>query len=119
LIAHGSRVAAANQDLVTVAESLRATAQYAHVAASYLELAEPTIPEGGRQCVESGAKDVLMLPYFLSAGAHVTRDLERYREELLQAHPGVRFTLCPHLGLHPLMLEIVQSRLSEGQAAAK
>ncbi len=119
LIAHGSRVAAANQDLHKIAEALRATERYSHVAASFLELAQPSIPEGGRECAEAGATEVLMLPYFLSAGSHVSKDLERFREELLQAYPGVRFTLCPHLGLHPLMLDIVRARLSEGQAVAK
>lgn len=117
LIAHGSRVTAANRDLHLVADTLRASGEYQHVAASFLELAQPSIPEGGRECAASGASEVLMLPYFLSAGSHVTTDLERFRQELSAEHPHVRFVLCPHLGLHPLMLEIVKARLSEGRAA--
>lgn len=117
LIAHGSRVAAANRDLHLVAEALRVTGQYGHIVACFLELAEPSIPEGGRACAASGANEVLMLPYFLSAGSHVTTDLERFRQELSAEHPQVRFVLCPHLGLHPLMLDIVKARLSEGRAA--
>ncbi len=113
LIAHGSRRAEANQDLVEVADRLRETGDYEFVVPSYLELAEPSIPDGARQCVELGASEVRMLPYFLSAGSHVTRDLERFRSELATEFPTVSFKLCPPLGLHPLMLDIVRDRLCE------
>lgn len=116
LIAHGSRRAAANQDLVELATLLKARSHYEIIEVSYLELAEPTIPSGGHRCVERGATEVLMLPYFLSAGAHVTSDLEGFRADLAAAHPQVSFKLCPHLGLHPLMIEIVLGRLREGVA---
>ncbi len=54
-----------------------------------------------------------MLPYFLSAGVHVQNDLEQHRGEFSAMYPETRFRLCPHLGLHPLMLEIVLDRLHE------
>jgi sirohydrochlorin ferrochelatase len=112
LIAHGSRRQAANEDLVHLAHSLRARGVYSIVEIAYLELAAPTIPEGGRACVAAGAQRVKMLPYFLSAGTHVASDLEEFRQQLLAESPGVEFELCPHLGLHPLMLEILLERLA-------
>lgn len=114
LIAHGSRRAAANEDLIQLAELLVNRGQYPIVEVSYLELAEPTITAGGRKCVERGACRILMLPYFLSAGVHVVTDLEALRTELSTEFPTVEFVLCPHLGLHPLMAEIVFDRLAEG-----
>jgi sirohydrochlorin ferrochelatase len=114
LIAHGSRRAAANHDLVIVADQLREQSDYSIIVPSYLELAEPSIPEGTRQCVDAGADHVLMMPYFLSAGSHVTRDLERFRNKASAEFKSVKFDLCPPLGLHPLMLQIVKDRLSEG-----
>jgi len=113
LIAHGSRRAEANQDLLEVAQRLRDTSEYDIVIASYLELADPSIPAGAAECVEAGADNILMMPYFLSAGSHVMRDLQRFRDELRERFPGQHFTLCPPLGLHPLMLKVVQDRLSE------
>lgn len=114
LIAHGSRRPEANQELVEVARRLRSQSDYAVVEVSYLELAEPTILDAGRRCVDRGAECVLMLPYFLSAGTHVTADLERYRSELATRLPSVEFRLCAPLGLHPLMTEIVLDRLRAG-----
>ena len=113
LIAHGSRRAEANDDLVKLAELISARNEYDHVQVSYLELVSPTILEGGRACVERGATHVLMLPYFLSAGVHVVNDLEESRQTLAEEFPEVEFLLCPHLGLHPLMADIVLARLSE------
>jgi sirohydrochlorin ferrochelatase len=114
LIAHGSRRPEANQDLVELADLITARNEYDFVEVSYLELAPPTIVEGGRRCVEKGATRVLMLPYFLSAGVHVVMDLEANREQLSKEFPQIEFVLCPHLGLHPLMADIVLARLRQG-----
>src|SRR5262249_34960389 len=88
LIAHGSRQAEANADLDHVAEGLRRRGR-ALVETSFLELAEPTIDEGGRRCVAGGARRVVLVPYFLSAGVHVRRDLTAARERLAERFPGV------------------------------
>lgn len=114
LIAHGSRRPEANHDLVVVADRLLNQSDYSIIVPSYLELATPSIPDGVRQCVDASADHVLMMPYFLSAGSHVTRDLERFRDEAAAQFPSVKFDLCPPIGLHPLMTEIIKSRLAEG-----
>lgn len=113
LIAHGSRRSEANDDLVKLAQLIVERATYPIVEVSYLELAQPTIPDGGRTCVEKGATRVLMLPYFLSAGVHVVNDLKEFCQQLNRSHPTTQFVLCPHLGLHPLMADIVLARLQE------
>lgn len=114
LIAHGSRRQDANDDLARMAEIVRQRGPYRLVEIAYLEIAEPTIPQGAQTCVERGAGSVLLLPYFLSAGSHVVDDLERHRRELSAEFPDVSFRLCPPLGLHRLMADIVLDRLREG-----
>lgn len=113
LIAHGSRRDEANADLATLAQLVAAQGHYATVAISYLELANPSIPVAAQRCVAEGATRVLMLPYFLSAGRHVTEDLQEHRRQLTEQCPGVEFHLCPPLGLHPKMVDIVLDRLRE------
>jgi sirohydrochlorin ferrochelatase len=112
LIAHGSRQAEANTDLHHVAAGLRARG-HALVVASFLELAEPGILDGGRQCVEAGARRVVLVPYFLSAGVHVRRDLSAAREALAGQFPDVEFVLADALGQHPLLLDVVEERVRE------
>jgi sirohydrochlorin ferrochelatase len=113
LISHGSRRREANDDLLRLAEIIRAKGSYAIVEPAYLELAAPDIAAAGAKCVSQGAASVKLLPYFLSAGAHVVEDLERHRRELAERFPHVAFELCPPLGLHPLMIEIVLDRLAQ------
>lgn len=113
LIAHGSRRAAANEDLVAVAQTLRARRPDTLVEIAYLELAEPDIPTGARRCVEQGAREVRILPYFLSEGNHVRGDLERFAREFEAAYPGVQFTVCPPLGLHPAIIDVLLERAEQ------
>ena len=113
LIAHGSRRSEANQDLVRIAEQLRPRVAEEIVEIAYLELAEPTIPQGLARCVEQGATTVRMLPYFLSAGAHVTEDLAEFRADFLRTHPDVDCQVCPPLGLHPRIIDVLLDRLNE------
>ena len=111
LIAHGSRRAEANADLDHLADALRSRRDFMVVQPSYLELCEPGIVAGGELCVAAGAGRVVMLPYFLSAGRHVTEDLTAARDELARRHPNVEFVLAEPLGRHPLMVEIVLGRV--------
>jgi sirohydrochlorin ferrochelatase len=80
---------------------------------SYLELAEPSIEEGGAQCVAAGATDVILVPYFLSPGVHVVDDLAEARDNLQQRFPQVRFALAEPLGRHPLLVDVVEQRANE------
>jgi len=113
LIAHGSRHAEANDDLHALAKELRDAVAYAPVEAAFLEIAEPTIEMAGERCVAAGAERVILLPYFLSAGVHVRRDLQEHRDRLAAAHPNVEFVLAEPLGRHPLLREIVLERARE------
>ncbi len=109
LIAHGSRHREANDDLHHVAAALRERG-HAIVEPSFLELAEPTIEQGGLHCVEQGAACVVLVPYFLSAGVHVCRDLSEARRRLAERFPSVEFLLAEPLGRHPLLLDVVAER---------
>ena len=113
LIAHGSRQADANADLIALVDELREAGPYAIVEPAFLELAEPTIDAAGRRCAAHGAERVIMLPYFLSAGVHVRRDLQESRDRLAKELPSVEFVLAQPLGRHPLLREIVLQRAQE------
>ena len=115
LIAHGSRRPEANADLTHLAGALRDRGRYDCVQVSYLELADPTIQAGGTACVEAGADEVILLPYFLSPGVHVREDLTDARDELAAKYPGTTFKLAEHLGRHPLLLEVVEQRARDAE----
>lgn len=115
LMAHGSRRAEANADLEYVADQMRERGRYAIVVASFLELADPDIPTGGALCVEQGATEVTMLPYFLSPGRHVHDDMTAAQRLLTQRFPQVMFRLAEPLGRHPKLLDVVDERAREAE----
>ena len=59
-----------------------------------------------------------MVPYFLSAGVHLLRDLTAARDELARRHPAVEFRLGPALGPHPLLERLVVERIRQVRADA-
>jgi len=117
LIAHGSRHAPANDDLHELAARFVEQGTHPIVEPCFLELAEPGIPAGGDRCVARGAARVLMVPYFLSAGVHIRRDLTAARDELGRRHPGVEFRLAPPLGPHPLLDRLVEERIRQAETS--
>jgi sirohydrochlorin ferrochelatase len=112
LIAHGSRRSEANADLRFIADQIGQRQTFMHIQCSYLELAEPSIEQGGDWCVEHGAEAVVMMPYFLSPGIHVVEDMVEAKSTLESKYPHVRFTLADPLGRHPKLIEVVLERVA-------
>ena len=112
IIAHGSRRHEANDELLWVVEQFRLVTPSQFIQNCYLELAHPTIPEGAVNCVTSGADHISLLPYFLSPGRHVQKDLRLHQKKLSHQYPQIQWTLCEPLGKHPLIIEILKQRLS-------
>src|SRR5262249_4740829 len=113
IIAHGSRQDEANAALAFVVDAMRRRNRYAVVEAAFLELPDPDIDGGVAKCVAAGAARVVLLPYFLSAGVHVQRDLTDARRRLAAQNPEVEFRLAEPLGRHPLLLDVVAQRADE------
>lgn len=117
LIAHGSREPEANADLAHVADTMRRRGHHSVVETAFLELAKPTIDQAADRCIRQGATRVLLVPYFLTAGVHVRRDLAESRRHLASRHPGIAFLLAEPLGPHPLLIQVIEERAHQAEQA--
>lgn len=81
IIAHGSRRAASNDDVRQLAERISKlpSTDFDEVSAAFLELAEPSIPDDLEACIQRGATEVVVFPYFLAAGRHVVEEISRMK----------------------------------------
>jgi catechol 2,3-dioxygenase-like lactoylglutathione lyase family enzyme len=113
LVDHGSREADANALLEGVAERLRACLPGRRVEVAHMELAAPGLAEAIGACAAAGAREIVVVPWFLSRGRHVTQDVPRLAAEAAARHPGVAVRVAEPVGLHPAMLEILVARVSE------
>jgi sirohydrochlorin ferrochelatase len=99
LVAHGSRREASNDEIRELTARLREAADdFDHLGCAFLELAEPSIPDGLRQAIARGAREVVVLPYFLSAGRHVVTDIPSEIEPVQKEYPSVIIRIAPYLG---------------------
>lgn len=100
LIAHGSRRQASNEEVETLAKVLAKSPESNGkiVECAFLELANPSIPQGVSACVQKGATCIVVLPYFLSAGRHVIVDIPAELEKAREMHPQVEIKIAPYLG---------------------
>jgi sirohydrochlorin ferrochelatase len=111
LIDHGSRRDAANEMMDCMANLVQAMAgpdvvvRYAH-----MELAEPSIEAGVRQCVQAGATELIVFPYMLSPGKHSTGDIPRMVAAAAVAHPSLHVRVTSAFGVHEKLAELILGR---------
>jgi len=110
IFAHGSRVESANQAVRSVAAQLARAGNYPHVEAAFLELGQPDLGGAVDRLEAAGVQRVLVIPYFLTLGIHLERDLPALLENAAAAHPGVEITATPPLDGHPALLTILLDR---------
>jgi len=117
LIDHGSRRTAANAMLEEVAALVKKRlGPESIVEPAHMEIAEPTIADGFARCVEQGATTVVVHPFMLAPGRHVTEDLPRLVAEAAALHQGVRFSMAAPLGSHSGVIDAVIERCSSALA---
>lgn len=109
LVAHGSRRKQSNDEVVELAKQLqqRCQNQFACVHPGFLELAEPSIPGGIQLCIDAGATEVTVLPYFLNSGRHVIEDIPKFVEEARQANPNSTIRIAQHAGASEMMMDLL------------
>jgi sirohydrochlorin ferrochelatase len=111
LVDHGSRRAQANallDEVVTLVKQRLGAGSIVELA--HMEIAEPTIGQGFARCVEQGATTIVVHPFMLAAGRHVSEDLPRLVAEAAEAHDGVAFSMAAPLGSHRGVIDAVIER---------
>jgi len=113
---HGSSVPSANAAVARVAMEAAATGTFPLCETAFLEVA-PTLKDATAKLVAAGAEHILIIPYFLTLGIHLQRDLPRMVNDLLPLFPGITMRVTPPLDGHPGLSAIVVDRAREAMAA--
>lgn len=109
LVAHGSRRAESNAEIGRLADRLRARLDDRDtlVAHAFLELAEPSIPDGIERCIQQGATQVDVVPYFLARGTHVAEDIPAEVDGKRAEHPNVNIRITDYLGTSDALVDVL------------
>jgi len=81
------------------------------VKIAYLQFAEPDIAAAIEHCVNEGANRVIIHPFFLTSGLHVTRDIPEMIETARAMYPSVEFVYTEPLGIHEKLVQVILDRI--------
>jgi len=109
IFAHGSSVPSANEAVRGVAAAAAAAGAFTCVETAFLE-ARPSLAEAVARLADSGATRILVIPYFLTLGIHLQRDLPAIVEQLAQAHQNMEIRVTPPLDGHPGLVQVLLER---------
>ena len=114
IVAHGSRRQASNDEVRAVTQQFNAQKHdFDQVSCAFLELDEPSIPQGIINAIKAGADEVVVLPYFLSAGRHVSEDIPVQVQSIQKQYPDIAISIAPYLGASARMPEILLAQAKE------
>lgn len=112
-VAHGSRNPLSNQHIASLANSVKTnvTKKYTYFNHSFLELAEPSMSDAINHQIQMGANEIVIFPYFLSNGNHVSRDIPALIKNFENEFPSINFTILPIFGNYAEMASLICSMI--------
>ena len=110
VFAHGSRVESANQAVRTISAELARACPHDQVIAAFLELGQPDLEAAALELWGRGVHRIVIIPYFLTLGLHLERDLPRIVEGISSKHRELDISVTPPLDGHPGLLEVLLDR---------
>ncbi|MDM7202969.1 MAG: precorrin-8X methylmutase [Thermodesulfobacteriaceae bacterium] len=95
-----------------------------NLSLAYLQFGRPSIEEALNKIAMEGATKIIVHPFFLSAGQHVTQDIPAILRNFQKEYPKIEFIYTNPIGFHEKLAEIVKERIEEktkltGQAIEK
>ncbi len=105
---HGSSVASANEAVRTVAADAARQGGWKAYETAFLE-ADPRLGDAVAKLASAGMTEILVLPYFLTLGIHLQRDLPKLVAALEHEH-AVSIRVTPPLDGHPELSRILVER---------
>lgn len=110
LFAHGSRVEPANEAVRALAAELARRGGFHHVQAAFLDLGHPDLAGAVGHLAAEGVQTITVIPYFLTMGTHLERDLPKLISAARTRFPGVKIHATAPLDGHPRLVDILLDR---------
>jgi len=100
IVAHGSRLDESNGEVATLAGEVEKLAKdhFDFVRFAFLQFTPPAFDTVIEGLAAEGVTQIIVFPYFIAAGSHVSLDIPALIERAAQENPGIEFRLTPHLG---------------------
>jgi sirohydrochlorin ferrochelatase len=110
VFAHGSSVESANQAVREVASQAAELGAWRVFVSAFLEGGTPSLADAIDELTARGESSFIVVPYFLTTGLHLQRDLPRLIEQIRMKHRGIEIEVTPPLDGHPAMAAALVDR---------
>ena len=81
---------------------------------AFLELGEPSLEGAVEALVARGVHDILVVPYFLTLGIHLERDLPNIINRIAGRFGHIKMRATAPLDGHPALVEVLLERIKAG-----
>lgn len=110
IFAHGSPIEEANEGVRAMTEEIARRGNFAIVDTAFLDCAAPDLAGSVRCMAERGVTRIIVVPFFLTLGIHLRRDLPGIVKGLEGIHPGVGIEVTSPLEGHPALIDAMTER---------
>jgi sirohydrochlorin cobaltochelatase len=119
IVGHGTRELEGTYAFLELVSSVQKQIR-SYVQPAFLEIASPSVPEGASYCLSTGAKRMLVIPFFLFGGHDVKKKLPQALEKApgeaqkkaRMKYPPLAVTVSSPIGPDRRIIEILKERLS-------
>ena len=115
VIGHGSKDPNAQISLNYVVDGLKD--KYRNVSRCFLEIEQPDIFEGIKECESNNPEVLVIVFYFLHEGAHVKTDINNDLKPALEKSSLKKVCITKHLGTDSKMIDLIVKRAKEVENA--
>lgn len=117
VFAHGSSVESANDAVRRACAEAARRADWRRYETAFLGGGRPELREAAAKLAAEGAAEIVVIPYFLTPGLHLERDLPALIVEIRRSHPKLAVRVTESLDGHPGLVEAILDRA--GKAGAR
>jgi sirohydrochlorin ferrochelatase len=119
IVAHGSRRSGTTDILRDMATRMRHRLGNVRVDVAFLEHGTPAFRAAVESCYAAGVRRLVVLPFFLLPGVHVTADLPAEIASARRRFPALRIVQADFLGGHPALGDVLCELFLEAMKTAQ
>jgi len=113
VLSHGSKLKKANASLNKIVRAVRQKTGLDRIVPAYLQSYKPDLGKSIKGLIAKGDRMIIIVPFFLFNGNHVTRDIPRIIEKEKEIYPDVKFVYTKNMGADKRVADIISDMVED------
>jgi sirohydrochlorin ferrochelatase len=110
---HGSSTEGSGDMAQRIVNDVTTRGKFDVVEKAFLQYGMPDFHEAIAKCVHHKATNIIIVPFFLQTGVHVTKDIPDHVDRVKRRWPDLKVSVTDAVGSHRLMVDVVLSLIGE------